>query len=244
MGKDEVIRLLIGAVFSSSVLNGIISHILYSARLKKELKHKGNDLHAKEIEKSLQNFRNLELGIKTQEIFNIDEELADQGSGIDLYSPTCIYPAILNDWDSFNSFKEMVRECRKNDEKNLSCKLALNLVFIDRYIHQLGLFMAESDVDLPMWGTIFVFDLQAWQKRVDKMLVKEINKYTYELESHETKKWTRLRKKEIDRQFKSTILNYLLNGTYNIRDRERLETAKALIQDYLDRQIENNREEM
>lgn len=42
-----------------------------------------------------------------------------------------------------------------------------------------------TEADLPIWGTIFIFDLQKWQTHVDKLLIKEINKYNYKLESIE-----------------------------------------------------------
>ena len=43
-----------------------------------------------------------------------------------------------------------------------------------------------------------------------KLLVKEINKTTFKLESHTTKKWELLRKRELEKQWKETLLYYLI----------------------------------
>lgn len=107
----------------------------------------------------------------------------------------------------------------------------MNLVFIDKYIRQLSLFLSEhgGETFLPFWGTIFIFDLQKWQKKMDRILVKEINKYTYKLESHETRKWAKIRKKELIKQFEGTILYYLLTGKCKKRDKKRMEIIKNLL---------------
>lgn len=222
MKKWEFIITIVSAILGSSVLNGLFTHILYNSKLKKELRNTGNNMIAKIIEESLQYVRNMELQIKTQEILCIEEKLNQRGAQVNLFEGECIYPAIFNDWDSYNKFVDTIHECRSKYEKNLSCKIALNLVFIDRYINQLSLFMSEHGNEelLPYWGALFIFDLHKWQSRMDKMLVKEINKYTYKLESHETKKWKRKRKKELDGQYKSTILYYLLTGKCRRRDKK------------------------
>lgn len=231
MEKEKLILSILTTILGSSVLNGVITHILYNNKLKKELKNKGNDMIAQDIANSLKFFRNLELELTTQEIYNIEDEINERGSDINLFEGECIYPAIFNDWTSYNSFMEKIHTCREQHEKNFSCKIALNLVFIDRYTKQLSLFMSENgnEATLPFWGTIFIFDLQKWQKKIDKMLVKEINKYSYKLESHTSNKWKILRKKELVRQYESTILHFLLTGTCPLQYRKKMTTLKTLL---------------
>lgn len=228
MTKEEIIVTVICALLGSSVLNGLITHILYKNKLEKDLKNKGHDMIAQEIGKSLQFVRDMELLLTVQELYNVQSELAQRGSQVNMLGGEAIYPAIFNDWDAYNSFRNIVHECRNKYEKNLSVKIALNLVFIDRYINQLSLFLKENGGEelLPFWGTIFIVDLQKWQRKMDKMLVKEINKYTYKLESHETKKWTKMRKRELIEQFQSTILYFLLNGECRKRDKKKMEILK------------------
>ena len=218
---------LIAAIISSGLINSFLSHILYSSKLKKELKLKGPGTLAREIENSLIAFRDLELGITPIEIFQIEDVLSEKGSLVNFFGGECIYPEIFNDWESFDAYREKVRECRTKHEKNLNCRLALNLVFIDRYLMQLSSFMAGNEERLPMWGTIFIFDLQQWQRRVDVLTVREINSCKYKLESHETRKWEKLRKIEVEQQYQNTILSFLLTGETNRKDREFLEDFKS-----------------
>lgn len=241
MTKEEIIMTVICAILGSSVLNGILTHILYNNKLKKELKNKGNDMLAQEITNSLQFVRNMELELTTQEIYDIENELDKKGSMLNMFEGECIYLSIFNNWESYNQFTDLVNECRVKHEKNLSVKVALNLVFIDRYTKQLNLFMAEHGGEsmLPFWGTIFIFDLQRWQKRIDKMLVKEINKYTYKLESHQTSKWNILRKKELIKQYQSTILYYLLNGKCRRRDKKKMELLTNILNDVFSEETAN-----
>ncbi len=214
MNKNELIITIITAIISSGILNAIISHLLYSNKLKRENKSKANEGISKEIGISLKKFRELELELTKQELYEAEKKFRDYGYKVNMFEQECIYPEIFNDWDSYNSFFEKIQYFRKNYEKNLPCKVALNAVYIDRYIAQLILFMKNNGNEsmLPKWGTLFIYDLKKWQKKIDKLLVKEINKHKYKLESHETKKWTRLRKKEVEKEYKNTILYYLITG--------------------------------
>lgn len=232
MDKGELVSAIATTILGSSVINGIVTHILYNSKLAKERKAKGNDVVANQIQKSLEMFRELELELKTIEIYQIEEELEEKGSSIDLVNPGCTYPAIFNDWVSYNTFKEHIQNYRKEYEKYLSCELALMLVFIDRYINQLGLYMAEHGDEsmLPDFGAIFVYDLQLWRTDIDKKLVKEINKVTYKLESHEGKKWGRKRKKVLEKRWEQTLLYYLLYGKCSRKHRRLYKIGQMLLE--------------
>lgn len=231
MSKTEIILSIISIILGSSVLNGIITHFLYNNKLKKELKNKGNDLTAQEISNSLQYYRKLELQLNVHEIYDIENELETRGSNVDFFGEETKYPAIFNDWSSYNNFMDQIHICRETHEKNLPCKLALNLLFIDRYIMQLSLFMSENGNEpaLQFWGGIFIADLQKWQKKIDKLIVKEINKYTYKIESHSSLKWKRLRKREFVKQYESTVLYYLINDKCPLRYRRKMRALKAIL---------------
>lgn len=232
MSKTEIILTVISIILGNGVINGIITHFLYRNKLKKEMQTKGHEMIANEIGKSLQFVRDMELRLKVQEIYDAENEIEKRRSQVNLFGGECIYPEIFNDWNTFNQFYEVIRECRSKHEKNLSVKTALNVVFIDRYIMQLSLYMSEhgSEKDLPIWGTIFIFDLLKWQKRMDRMLVKDINKHTYKLESHETKKWKRLRKKELIEQYERTILHFLVTGECCERDKRKMACVREGIE--------------
>ena len=232
MITEEIIATIITAIIGSGILNGIITHFLYSNKLKKELRAKNNNMFSEKISESLSYFRDVELILTTIEIYNFDEELEQNGAKVDLINKNCAYYlAIFDNWETFNDFFNKIQECRHEYEKYLSCKLALNLVFIDRYIMKLGLFMKQFGDDdlLPIFGTIFIFDLQKWQKRIDKMLVKEINKCTCKIESHESRKWKYMRKRELEKQWESTILHYMIEGKCDRRLEKKMNMTKAVL---------------
>lgn len=56
MDKEKLLLSILSTILGSSVLNGVITHILYNNKLKKELKNKGNDMIAQDIANSLQFF--------------------------------------------------------------------------------------------------------------------------------------------------------------------------------------------
>lgn len=230
MTREEIVSIII-ALVGSGALNAFISNILYTRKLKKELKSNGDNMLAEEIEKSLLEIRELELKTKEQEILNIESEINNRGSKVNMFGNEAIYPAIYNSMESLMGFYSDIQICRRKYEKNVSIKIALNLVFIDRYILQSIVFIKDNLEILNMqeWGAIFILDIQKWQKRFDKILIKEINKHNYKLESHETRKWNKIRKKELEKQYNSTILSFLLTGECNKKDKEKMYMVKDYI---------------
>lgn len=67
-------------------------------------------------------------------------------------------------------------------------------------------------------------------KKIDKLLVKEINKYSYKLESHASNKWKRLRKKELIKQYESTILHFLLTDKCPLRYKKMMTHLKTILE--------------
>lgn len=237
MNQSELLKSFVLAIISSGALNAIVSHFLYSKKLKSENKYKGNEIISKDIGISLKTFRNLELELTHQELYEAEKEFKTNGAKVNMFEQECIYPEIFNNWNSYYDFFDKIQIFREKYEKYLSCEVALNAVYIDRYIMQLGLFMKTNGDEsmLPDWGTLFICDLQKWQMKIDKLLIKEINKHEYKLESHETKKWNRLRKKIIEKEYKKTILYYLLTGDNNMKQSQRQiidEIVKGIKNDY------------
>ena len=224
---------IVTAILGSNVINGLLSHILYNKKLKKELKSKGNDMIASKIQESLHAFRSLELKLSNIEIYDAEERLKD--NNVNFFGGEAIYLEIFNNWTSYNTFMDAIRTCRQSYEHYLSCKVALHLVFIDRYIMQLSKFMSnfQDECLLPVFGTVFIFDLQSWQKKIDRILVKELNKYNLKLESHQTRKWQLLRKKIIEKQWKDTILYAILYDDYHKYKKETIDEIKTMWMDVI-----------
>lgn len=116
MNRKEVITIVV-AILSSGVINIFITNILYGRQLRKELKQKGNDKISQDIEKSLQYYRELELKLKTQEIFNFEDRLKDKNSNINMFEGEMIYPEVLNDFKTMNEFIEDIQICVKSMKK-------------------------------------------------------------------------------------------------------------------------------
>ncbi len=227
MDKNQLIK-VVTIVLSSSVITTLLTHFLYRFRLKRELRSSGNELHAKEIEKSLKRIRDMELNIRDNKTFNLEEAICL--TDITNESNDAIYPMIFDNWENYEQFMQLVTYCRKNDGKNLNDKLALNLVFIEKYMEQLALFMETKgrNIDITLWGTVFYYDLQKWQKRFDKMIVKEMNKYPYKIVTRQSKKWEYLRKREVDKQYKKTILHFFMSGECSKKNRDVMNQIKTL----------------
>lgn len=223
---------IITIILGSSVVNGIINHFLYNNKLKKESKMKKNDTLSQKILEGLYSVRDAELELLGKEIYDVENEVDERGCRVDMFGDECVYPAIFNDIETYHAFLGKIKECRRIHEKNLSCEIALQLMFIEQYLAQLSLFMAENggEENLQIWGTLFIFDLRMWQRKMDKLLVKEINKYSYKLESHQTKKWKFLWVRIVQNQFKKTILYFLLTGKCRKRDFVKMQTIEEGLQ--------------
>ena len=222
---------LITAILGSGLINCILTHILHSNKLRKEVKVKNVSMIAEKVSESLNCFRDIELMLTTIEIYDVEAEIEEKGAKIDMINRNCAYyPAVFNDRESLILFMEKISECRSTCEKYLSCRLALNLVFIERYMMRAVLYARDYEGEnlYPTIGAFLIVDLQKWQRRVDKLLVKEINKTTFKLESHTTKKWELLRKRELEKQWKETLLYYLIEGKCSIRKRRKMKYARKL----------------
>ena len=230
MSREEMMSIII-ALIGSGILNVIITGLLYNKKLKNELKSNGNNMLAETIKNSLLDIRDLELKTTVQEILYIEEELKNRGAKVNMFEGEIIYPEIYNNMKTLEKFHDNIKRCREKNEKNVSIKIAQNLVFIDRYIMQSMIFIKENlnIMNMQEWATLFIIDIRKWQERFDKMLVKEINKHNYKLESHEREKWQKERKKEIEKQYDSTILNFLITGKYKKKDKKIMETVKNYV---------------
>lgn len=97
----------------------------------------------------------------------------------------------MNDPESLMNFHNEINSCRRKYEKTLDCKTAINLLFIDRYIKQLMIYLSgfQDKRIMPALGMIIIFDIQSWQKRCNRGLVYRINNQKYKLEYQDGYKW-------------------------------------------------------
>ena len=210
--KLQLILSVISTVLGSTVLNGILTHILYSRKLKKDKGVKFENMIGEKIAEALLSVARLTKKAKGIEIYDINSEL-ETGS-LDVFNGNTIYPEIMNDVESLNMFMGAISTCRNEQEEYLDCAIALQVVFIDRYITELRVFAGRYGTQqiYPVLGTVIIFDLQKWHKKCDKMLIRRLNKTKCRLEYHGGVKWKILRKWIVERQWKQSWLYQLKNG--------------------------------
>lgn len=216
MTKRQIIIYIISAVLGSSVLNGFITHMLYNRKLKKEQKVKFENMIGEKIANALLYVYEITTSASSIEVYNAEDKKAD--GSLNLFDRNAIYPAIMNDGESLDNFTNMIHKCRTEYEKYLDCALALQIVYIERYMEQLKTYSAKHGGEqvLPTMGTIFIVDIQRWQKKCDKMLIRRMNKSKCRLDYHQGKKWQILREWFIVRQWEKSFL-------YKIMEKERME---------------------
>lgn len=227
--KAQIIISVFSAVLSSCILNTIITHILYSRKLKKEQKMKSSSLMGDKISESLIAVKEMVAKSETIEIYNAKTEMRKEG--FCTIEKNTIYPEFMNDPESLMNFHNEINSCRRKYEKTLDCKTAINLLFIDRYIKQLMIYLSgfQDKRIMPALGTIIIFDIQAWQKRCNRGLVYRINNQKYKLEYQDGYKWKILRKQLLERKFRKTILYALCNDKSKFWEKEKNQFIKQVI---------------
>ena len=236
INNDKVIFSIISLIFGSGLINGLVSYWLYNGKLKKELISSGNNDIAIDIQKSLKFVRDTELSLKEHDIFDMQSILKAKGTSIKLIEGNeTNYISILNSMDSLRAFQYLIEVCRKEHEKNLPLKIGMNLWYIERYLIKLIIFLDchGGEQFIKFWGTVFIIDFSNWQFKMDKMLVDVINKHNYKLESRDIKKWNKLKRKEIYKQYKNSILYCLCEKNLDNKQKETRDLIMKIYNDNL-----------
>lgn len=170
----------------TSAIGIIVSHLLYSRKLFKETKNAGYIDISNKILQALEDAREIELKLKTFEILDLKNELIERKEKVDFFGFELKYHEIFTNFDHLNSFKHEVIEFRKQNSKYLSKKLNINMSFLHDYIFQLTAYLSLKIPEhfVPTISILFYNDLNIWQKRVDRIIIKEINRHKYKLEPH------------------------------------------------------------
>lgn len=112
-----------------------------------------------------------------------------------------IYPAIFTNAQTISDFFMTINDARSKHEIYLSYKLSAYLLYMDRYLMELALFMKEfKEKDYPYLGLLLMLDIQKWQRDFDKAIVREINKNKLLLSSKTGWKWE-FHKSRIDKKY-------------------------------------------
>lgn len=217
--NTSLIVTIITAILGSGILSTLISHALYTRKLKKEQSMKADYGAGVKTAKALWALKELLSNGSAIEIYKAEKVM--QEPGFSTLDGNVIYPEILNDKESLLKFLEALRQFRKEYEFYIDCELALKVVLIDRYLSQLILFLnSYSEKYWPDWGAIFIDDIQNLFHQCDKCIIKKINRQKYKLEYHNGLKWKILRHRLLEKPFNDTILVRMDKGNLSEMERQ------------------------
>ena len=145
---------------------------------------------------------------------------------LDMFSPGGIYPEIMNSPNDFTNYFERINEARKQYERYLDYETAAYLYYIENYCLTLMKYMGDhQQLEFPLAGTVFIFDLQNWQKAYEKEIVKRINSPKYYVCAKDGWRWEYEKKKIMNKFWKKSILYGLI---YDI-DKPDLRMVKGML---------------
>lgn len=205
MTKTEIIVSLVVAVLSSAVLNGIITHLLYKNKLKKEREIGHEKMIGDKIYESLTQARELELMCKVQEIY--DPEKAFSEEEFSAWNDQTIYLGITKDQESFSKFVDRISELRTEYDQYMSYKESAYLKYIENYCLDFFHFAGVYNVSIKEAGAVFIYDFQRWQQRFERILIKRMNNPKYKLYDKSRIGW-RVAQHMVKRELKDKSLLY------------------------------------
>lgn len=210
---DVILKITIAII--GAVLGVIVTHIFYKSKLRKEQKVRFDGMIGERVANALLKIRDVEQIALLIDLYELNDIIDKHNDKFDFLNEGTKYLSIFNNWNSYNEFMNQIVDVRRNFEKDVDCETSLYLLFIERYLMQLGMYMKgfNDECLLPTLGTIFSYDIQKWQREFDKILIKKINSHACKLEPHYGKKWNKKREKIVERNWNNTILQALINGT-------------------------------
>lgn len=211
----NLINTKIGLVAITGITTTTLNIIYNKWHIKKEQKVRYEDVIGKKIAESLLAVRDIELESNVQEIYDIENELLKEES-FNMFERHGIYPAIMNTPETFNDFLNKIINARTQYDKYLDHKIASYLFYIDRYCFTLIRYIKDNQLlDYPTAGTIFIFDIQTWQKSFDKEITKRINHPKFKLYTRYGFLWERSKKKIMKKFWERSFLKGLVENVDN-----------------------------
>lgn len=213
---------IITAILGSGILSTLISHLLYTQKLKKEQLMKSENGIGRKMITALESAQELMEELNFIEIFEAEDKFKDPN--FRAVDGDVLYPTIMGDSESLWKFHTAIRQFREKYERYIDCKTALYIVLLDRYVMQLLLFASQFEEKYwPRLGTILIVDFKRISHKCEKRLIRRINKQKYKMEYHNGIKWKILRKSALVKMWEKTILFHLLEN----KPLKRIEAAEV-----------------
>lgn len=201
----------------SASLGAFVTHMLYSSKLKKERISKSLTAVGEQIANSLKTARDYELSSTVIEVFDADESFDDEGKIKNYFDRQAIYPQFMSDAHSFEEFATTASRLRSEQSAYLDYLTAAYLFYIERYCMNLANFIRANELknDFPLVGAVVIVDVQRWQRKIDKNIVKNINKASYKVFSQQGLRWGLAKWWVQQSLWKKTVLHNLQKGSNN-----------------------------
>lgn len=214
MNKAQIIITIAVAIIGAS--GGIIAHMLYSSRLKKDLKHKSREQLIVKYLDAINKVRDIEKKANVIEAYDIVHPSDGIPKEINFNEHVAIYPSIMENRESWFAFYNEISKARLDYEEWLDCEVAVYLLYAERYYLALSQYVSKIQAwdELYTIGAIFILDIQRWQRKLDELLVKRLNSPKLKAESHTGRKW-KMYNKRMEQKWKTTVLYnvlYIPNG--------------------------------
>lgn len=183
IGANGLIFLVIGAL-GNHFLEVRKTRLAQKLEFQNELGKKVFEatIHAREVESRLTGY----------EIYK-PEQMKSQAK-ISSFDDNAFYPSIMNDKDVLVDYLEEVSQCRRDYDRYLSYASSASLLSLEHYLMDLTIYIGsvcENNDDLQLVGCIVIIDLQKMQKRIDSVLVSELNHPKFEVVDKNSPKWKR-----------------------------------------------------
>ena len=188
------LRVVWDLLFAREVLlvgaTAILTHFFDVRKLKKERHTKYQDKIGESIADALTAVREISLSTKTFEIYeySIDNSPADNANAL---ADSVYYPAFMANKETFSQMCERVSSAREKHEPYLDLMSAAYLYIFERYLMNLALYAKKYRLqeNLDVLGLIIIVDVQKWENKFDRHLVKRLNRPHYKLFSRHGWLW-------------------------------------------------------
>lgn len=168
----------------------VITHFFDMRKYRKERRNKYQDQIGENIASALTAVREIVLSTKGIDVYSDSIGYASIDS-TKAFSDTLRYPAFMANKDTLLEMCTSVSEARGKHEPYLDLMSAAYLYVFERYLMNLALYIGKNDChdELGILGCVLIIDIQKWEEKFDRHLVKRINRPHYRLFSRHGWAW-------------------------------------------------------
>lgn len=191
----------------------VITHFFDMRKFKKERHNKYQDKIGENIASALTAVREIVLSTKSIDVYSDSIGYASVDS-TKAFSDTLLYPAFMENKDTLLEMCTSVSEARGKHEPYLDLMSAAYLYVFERYLMNLAMYIGKHDYvdELDTLGCVLIIDIQKWEEKFDRHLVKRINRPHYRLFSRHGWVW-KIAKYYVEKKY---LLNTELNAMMKI----------------------------